>query len=948
MAAVSGYEAESVEELNQRLHLHLGNGLAGWVAAHRQSVLVDDVTKDERWMLVAGLDDWVYSALSVPLVSGDKLVGALSFYSDRPAFFHKGHHQLAQSVAAVVAVAIQNAQLFQEAQRRAKTLAALHQTALDLAAQRALPDLLRAIVVRALDLLGAQSGGLYFYQAERDVLEWAVAVGPYHAPIGTIRHRGEGLSGKVWETGKPLVVDDYRHWEGRAAGDESYPFTAIVGVPIRWGERLLGVLNILGDPPRTFSPADVELLERFAPLAAAALEQARLLDEARSRVTELGILYDVATAATMSVHLDEILARTVEALRQTLQPDNVAILLLEPKTGDLIVRAAVGLSDQIVVGHHRVAATGGIVGWVAQNGQPLLVSDVRQDDRYRVVDSGTLAELCVPLVVRSRTIGVLNMESHRPGAFTEANLHLVSTQAGHLATVIENARLVQTLRESEARYRTLFEQANDTVHLETLDGRILDANAKACEMRGYSREELLTLTAADLVPPELRWQVPQAIEALLRTGVFRTESEDLCKDGTRIPVEVSSSLLRLDGQNLVMTVVRDIGERKRLEEQLRQAQKMEAIGTLAGGVAHDFNNLLGAILGYASLLERDLPTDSPLRISVDTIIHAAQRGAELTGQLLAFARGGRYEVRPTNLNDLVREAVQLLSRTVDKSIAIEPRLADDLAAVEGDVGQLHQMLLNLCINACDAMPAGGRLTIETENVTLSDADAQTMLDLNPGLYVWLRVTDTGIGMDPETMQRIFEPFFTTKKEISGKPHSGLGLAMVYGIVRSHGGTIRVHSALGQGTTFEVYLPAIGQPATPPMAPAVESGGGTETVLVVDDEVYILNLLKQVLESVGYTVLLAEDGLQALEVYQQRRGEIDLVVLDMGMPRLSGRETFRRLREFDSQAAVLISSGYAEDDQAREMLNAGARGFLAKPYNIDELLSRVREVLDRKP
>jgi len=780
LAAVTGYQAESVQALNERLHLHLGNGLAGWVMTQRQTALVDDVTQDARWLLVSGLDDWVRSALSVPFLSGDKLVGALSLYSDQVAFFQPEHRQLAESVAAVVAMAVENARLFQETHRRA---------------------------------------------------------------------------------------------------------------------------------------------------------------------VELGTLYDVFAAAATSVHLEEVLHRSVAALRQALQPDSVTLLLVEPETGNLIIRAGVNAAGEVFLAHQPVPRSAtALVTWVADTGQPVLLPDVREDNRYYPCDPASRSELCVPLCVRSRTIGVLNLESHRPGAFTDADLSLVSTLAGHLATVIDNARLVQNLRESETRYRALFEQANDAVFLETLEGRILDANKKACEMLGYSHDELLALSVKDLVPPEVRAQLPQVIERELRNGGVRIEAENLRRDGSRFPVEVSTSLLKINGHNLVLALVRDISERKRLEEQLRQAQKMEAIGTLAGGIAHDFNNLLGAILGFASLMERDLPADSSLRTPVQTIITAARRGADLTNQLLAFARGGRYEVRPISLNEVAQEVVRLLSRTVDKTITIEPRLVDDLAAVEGDAGQLNQMLLNLCLNAVDAMPGGGQLIIETANVTLSQEQAEP--ELQPGPHVRLRVIDTGIGMDAETRQRIFEPFFTTKKGQPGRPHSGLGLAMVYGIVRSHGGAIRVYSEVGRGSTFEVYLPALARPAPPPPIPAAAPTGGAETVLVVDDEDFIRHLLQRALEDAGYTVLLAENGPQALELYRARGPEIDLVILDMGLPQVSGREVFHHLRQLNPDAVVLISSGYAEDDQARAMIEAGARGFLAKPYDLNELLSKVRQVLVR--
>jgi CheY-like chemotaxis protein len=297
-------------------------------------------------------------------------------------------------------------------------------------------------------------------------------------------------------------------------------------------------------------------------------------------------------------------------------------------------------------------------------------------------------------------------------------------------------------------------------------------------------------------------------------------------------------------------------------------------------------------------------------------------------------------VRPLSLNDIVHEVIGLLERTIDRAIAIEPHLTDDLATVEGDAGQLHQVLLNLCLNARDAMPDGGRLTIETQNVTLSEEEARTELDLEAGQYVLLSVTDTGSGMDVETRQRLFEPFFTTKEE--GR---GLGLAMVYGIVRGHGGAIRFYSGLGQGSTFKIYLPVASRPAedTAPKDAAV--AGGTETILVVDDEEPVRALLQRILEEGGYTVLLARDGVEATELYAERSTEIDLVVLDIIMPRMGGRKTYERLREVNPGVKVLLSSGYSKKGQAQDILAAGARGFLQKPYDLRAVLRRVREVLE---
>ena len=295
---------------------------------------------------------------------------------------------------------------------------------------------------------------------------------------------------------------------------------------------------------------------------------------------------------------------------------------------------------------------------------------------------------------------------------------------------------------------------------------------------------------------------------------------------------------------------------------------------------------------------------------------------------------------PLSLNDVAREVIGLLERTIDKAIAIEPYLADDLDTVEGDASQLHQVLLNLCLNARDAMPQGGRLIIETKNMTLSEARTRTELDLKAGQYVLLSVTDTGIGMDAAIQQHLFEPFFTTKEE--GR---GLGLATVYGIVRGHGGAIHVYSEPGQGSTFKVYLPVASRPAEDTAPKEAEVVGGTETVLVVDDEESVRKLLRRILEEGGYSVLLATDGVKAVELYTRLSAEIDLVVLDIIMPRMGGRETYERLREINPGVKVLLSSGYSENGQAQDILAAGARGFLQKPYDLRAVLHKVREVLE---
>jgi two-component system cell cycle sensor histidine kinase/response regulator CckA len=383
-------------------------------------------------------------------------------------------------------------------------------------------------------------------------------------------------------------------------------------------------------------------------------------------------------------------------------------------------------------------------------------------------------------------------------------------------------------------------------------------------------------------------------------------------------------------------------ERKRLEAQVRQLQKMEAIGQLAAGIAHDFNNLLTPIGGFADLLLAKAPEGSKQYEYLRQIKVAAERAAALTSQLRLFTRQAIGERLSVKLNSLVEETRDLLERSIPKDITIELRLEPELWTVKADPSQISQVLMNLCVNSRDAMPDGGTLTLETRNVTLDEDYARIALEAQPGRYVRLGVSDTGCGMSPEVQAQLFEPFFTTKEVGKG---TGLGLAMVYGIVKGHDGFIEVYSQEGQGSTFHVYLPA--RKKTEQGREAEELGWptGTETILVVDDEGGVRKLGQAVLEPCGYTVLLAEDGAQALEVYQVHREEIALVVLDVIMPQMNGLECLRRLREMDPQVKVLISTGYTARDLAEELVAEGALGVVEKPFQLRDFTVAVRTAID---
>jgi nitrogen-specific signal transduction histidine kinase/ActR/RegA family two-component response regulator len=400
-----------------------------------------------------------------------------------------------------------------------------------------------------------------------------------------------------------------------------------------------------------------------------------------------------------------------------------------------------------------------------------------------------------------------------------------------------------------------------------------------------------------------------------------------------------------NGGNKVVLILNDVSEKKLREAQLRQAQKMESIGTLAAGVAHDFNNLLMGIQGYASLMLLSTDSANPFFEMLKGIEKQVQRGSRLTRQLLGYARKGKYEIRPLDLNRLVKETSETFGRT-RKEITIHRELGADMFPVQADQEQIEQTLFSLYVNAADAMPGGGDLFLQTMNTTHNEMKGR-LYDPKPGNYVRLSVIDTGTGIEKSIMAKIFDPFFTTKEMGRG---TGLGLASVYGIVKGHGGYIDVDSEMGRGTTFRIYLPETEQVLKEKGSGAGnvnEIPKGEGTVLLVDDEDVMLDVGRQMLEAMGYSVIVSHDGGEAIELYEENKDAIDVVMLDIVMPNMGGGEAFDRLREINPDVKVILSSGFSIDSEAAEILACGCDGFIQKPFNLKELSKKLKQILDRK-
>jgi PAS domain S-box-containing protein len=513
--------------------------------------------------------------------------------------------------------------------------------------------------------------------------------------------------------------------------------------------------------------------------------------------------------------------------------------------------------------------------------------------------------------------------------------------------ITDRKQAEEALRKSEEKYRSIFKDSRDAIYITTRNGKFIDANQPALDLFGYSREEMASVNALQIYAnPGDAVRFQKDIE---KTGFLRDyELTFRKKDGTEIDCLLNTTIRRAnDGSILAYQgIVRDMTEQKKLEAQLRQAQKMEAIGVLAGGIAHDFNNILGAIIGYTEIAGLHIGEADKLKHDLTEVLNAAKRARDLISRILAFSRKGEQERIPVQISPIVKEALKMLRSSLPTTIEIRQNIESDTGVVEADPTQIHQILMNLCTNASHSMrEEGGILDVEIRNVEVGSWDLKSgYLDMTPGSYLLLTVSDRGEGMTPEVLARIFDPYFTTKEKGVG---TGLGLSVVHGIVKSHGGTIRAYSEPGKGTTFHVYLPLIKEAKEP--AEDMPSPGviptGHERILFIDDEPALVGIGKNILERLGYEVTTRTSSLEALELFRTKPDQFDLVITDMTMPNMTGDKLSREIMQIRPDIPVIICTGYSERIWEEKAKIMGIRAFAMKPLIMADLAKQVRNVLD---
>ena len=681
-------------------------------------------------------------------------------------------------------------------------------------------------------------------------------------------------------------------------------------------------------------------------------ERKRLEEMQARRVRQAALRADVSLALTATTSdLQGVLQQCAEAAVRHLDAAFARIWIFNEPEQMLELRASAGDYTHLDGAHARVPLGAFKIGLIAQERRPHLTNDVLNDPRLSDPDwaqrKGIAAFAGYPLMVENQLIGVLAMFARHPLA--DDTFDALATVADALAQGIERKRAEETLRRAEEKYRGIFEDAVEGIYQSTPAGEFVTANPALARMLGYDSPADLIAGLTDIerqlyVDPECRAEFQQRLEA---DGVVRgLTSQVYRQDGSKAWVIESARVVRDQSGALLCYegAMEDITQRRQLEEQLFQSQKIEAVGQLAGGIAHDFNNLLVVINGYSELLLRRLPPADASRQKVEEIKKAGERAAALTRQLLAFSRKQMLQPKVLNLNEMVNGVGQMLRRLIGEDIDLVLMLKPAAGRVKADPGQIEQVLINLAVNARDAMPQGGQLMIQTANAELTEDHAGYRFTVQPGTYVLLAISDTGTGMDAATQARIFEPFFTTKGVGKG---TGLGLAMVYGIVKQSGGYIWVNSEPGHGTTFKIYLPRVDEEARllRPEAAAMEMPRGSETVLLVEDEAAVRQMSREILEMCGYRVTEAADGNEAMALCERDDGAFDLLITDVVMPRMSGTELARRLAVARPEMRVLYMSGYTDQTIVRHGVLEDGTNFIQKPFSPDALARKAREVLD---
>ncbi len=841
--------------------------------------------------------------------------------------------------------------------RRAEELAALHTASLTITAPHDFQSLLRSIIQQAKALLHAAAGSVSLCSPEqRQVRVYEESGMGLEVYVNTVLNYGEGAAGKVAESGEPLVIDDYRTWPNRAAVYEAtHPYSAVLSVPLAWHNQVIGVLQVMDDEAiRLFTQHDVELLSLFADQAAIAIENARLFQQATTERRHLGLLYDLGRELASTLDHNEILSRAVMLTNRALGGLVGEAFLYIPELDLLRLNGLYGRESQTEAPGTpdlELAMGQGLAGWVAQERKPINVEDVKNDPRWLHVpglDEDVHSALAAPIMDSERLLGVLTVLHQRLGAFTEDHLDLLQAICHQVSLALNNAdsyeqiqSLVDLLAAEQYRLESLVERLPVGVLLLDSDYRLLIANLLGRQM----------LSSVNPIEPGQKlnqlgpYPVAMFCDENADTAPSRDEQaplEVVLEGPPHLIIEVEARPIGGDDRQWVITL-RDVTKERNEQDRIRTHERLATVGQLAAGIAHDFNNIMAAILVYTDLLMGDKSMPAASRERLQIIQQQVQRATSLIRQILDFSRRSVMEQTPMDLLPFVKELDKLLSRVLPETIRLELTYQPGMYQIRGDPTRLQQVFMNLALNARDAMPQGGNLCFNLSRVSVSTGDRVRLPELGPGEWVRVCISDSGLGIAPEVLPHIFDPFFTTKPVGKG---TGLGLAQVYGIVRQHQGYIDVSSQPGQGSEFVIYLPMLKVAElveTAQERPADLDGGG-QTVLVVEDDQATREALQALLQAQGFAVMVANNGVEALDLYEKGGGAFALVIADLVMPEMGGAVLHQTLREHWPEVKMLFVTGHPLEMRDQMLLEKGDVSWLQKPFSVQEFNTAIQTLL----
>ena len=909
------------------------------------------------------------SFLAVPLFAQGEVLGVLQLWSIKPNAYTHRDLTLAERVGQQIAGAIANAQLHAELEREAREREVLAEIGRIISSSLDIEDVFERFTAEVGKLLSFDMIGIGVLDAERrsyavryisGIEMGARKVGDFVPMEGTLTERVllnrstvlfQGVGSEQVESQLPRLMPNFH------AGLRSF-----IGTPLIHQDEVIGVLHIRSAQENAYVEGHLAIAERICTQIAGAIASVRLHADLEREARERELLGEIGRIITSSVDIDEVYERFAEQVRRLIPFDRIVITRADleqdtrtteyvsgPEVPDYTAGVTLPLSGSAKV----IARTRSTFLFQSEDREE--VSN-RFPEALPLFDAGLRSFLGVPLVARDQLIGILYLRSKKANAYTQRDVALAERVADQIAGAVAIAQLYEeriqmerSLRDSEERYRALAEHSPEAIFL-VVDGIILYANDAGTRLFGAATaDELIGMKAIDFIEPEYREVAEERIRRLKSLGESNPATETRIRglDGQTKDVETTSVAIPYRGAVAGLAMGRDVTYRKGLQEQLLQAQKMQAIGTLAGGVAHDFNNMLTAIMSFTELATSKLPPGHNVSDYLSEVQRAAERAANLTRQLLLFSHHQGAEPRVLTLNDLIVDMNNMLRRIVSENIELAIVLSPDRWTVKVDLGQMEQVIANLVVNAVDAMPSEGKLTIATENTTLDGDRASLNSDGVAGEHVMMTVSDTGVGMTEDVKARAFDPFFTTKEVGEG---SGLGLSTCYGIVTQSDGRITVDGAPRQGTTFRVYLPRVGGRASP--LPMRDDSGylpsGKETVLLVEDEPAVRGAAAETLRRQGYKVLEASNAVDALNTADEfDSNQIHLLLTDMVMPLMGGALLGEKFKGLYPQATVLYTSGYTDDALVGPGVRRSLGEFLEKPFTPGDLARKVRDVLDKR-